>query len=175
MLASFGQGSNSIKSAEQGAGLGLPIAKSLVDLHGGTFSLKSKLRIGTEVVVTFPPERVMSALAPLAEPAPSIAPQPSPARATMPPAAKARRCAGCCGFRVVIAFGAQTSTPIAFRAAIAYLFLRAPTHIHDHSRCPQAIETPCNKVCAVDPIFVLVHRLRTEPRRDRGLARIHRR
>ncbi len=37
VLASFGQGSNSIKSAEQGAGLGLPIAKSLVDLHGGTF------------------------------------------------------------------------------------------------------------------------------------------
>jgi len=29
VLASFGQGSNSIKSAEQGAGLGLPIAKSL--------------------------------------------------------------------------------------------------------------------------------------------------
>src|SRR6478736_4142548 len=67
VLASFGQGSNSIKSAEQGAGLGLPIAKSLVDLHGGSFSLKSKLRIGTEVVVTFPPERVMSALAPVSE------------------------------------------------------------------------------------------------------------
>jgi len=75
VLASFGQGSNSIKSAEQGAGLGLPIAKSLIDLHGGTFSLKSKLRIGTEVIVTFPPERVMAALAPLAEPAPSIQPQ----------------------------------------------------------------------------------------------------
>ena len=59
VLASFGQGSNSIKSAEQGAGLGLPIAKNLIDLHGGTFTLKSKLRIGTEVVVTFPPERVM--------------------------------------------------------------------------------------------------------------------
>ena len=67
VLASFGQGSNSIKSAEQGAGLGLPIAKNLIDLHGGTFALKSKLRIGTEVIVTFPPERVMSALAPLAE------------------------------------------------------------------------------------------------------------
>ena len=76
VLASFGQGSNSIKSAEQGAGLGLPIAKSLVDLHGGTFTLKSKLRIGTEVIVTFPPERVMSALAPLAEPGPSIEPAP---------------------------------------------------------------------------------------------------
>ncbi len=67
VLASFGQGSNSIKSAEQGAGLGLPIAKSLVDLHGGTFSLKSKLRIGTEVVVTFPPERVVAAMAPMKE------------------------------------------------------------------------------------------------------------
>jgi len=71
VLASFGQGSNSIKSAEQGAGLGLPIAKSLVDLHGGTFVLKSKLRIGTEVIVTFPPERVVSALAPVAEAPPT--------------------------------------------------------------------------------------------------------
>jgi two-component system cell cycle sensor histidine kinase PleC len=92
VLASFGQGSNSIKSAEQGAGLGLPIAKSLIDLHGGTFTLKSKLRIGTEVVITFPPERVMSALAPFTEPAPSIAPpqsQPEPEPASAPTAAKA--------------------------------------------------------------------------------------
>ncbi|MGA7534488.1 MAG: HAMP domain-containing sensor histidine kinase, partial [Pseudolabrys sp.] len=73
VLASFGQGSNSIKSAEQGAGLGLPIAKSLVDLHGGTFTLKSKLRIGTEVTVTFPPERVVAAMAPMPETAPPIA------------------------------------------------------------------------------------------------------
>jgi two-component system cell cycle sensor histidine kinase PleC len=83
VLASFGQGSNSIKSAEQGAGLGLPIAKSLVDLHGGTFTFKSKLRIGTEVLVTFPPERVSlpperitAALAPLAPLAPLIEPSP---------------------------------------------------------------------------------------------------
>jgi two-component system cell cycle sensor histidine kinase PleC len=75
VLASFGQGSNSIKSAEQGAGLGLPIAKNLIDLHGGTFTLKSKLRIGTEVIVTFPPERVMSALAPMAEEAPPLQPE----------------------------------------------------------------------------------------------------
>jgi two-component system cell cycle sensor histidine kinase PleC len=74
VLASFGQGSNSIKSAEQGAGLGLPIAKSLIDLHGGTFVLKSKLRIGTEVICTFPPERVVAAIAPIAEPSPPIAP-----------------------------------------------------------------------------------------------------
>jgi two-component system cell cycle sensor histidine kinase PleC len=67
VLDTFGQGSNAIKSAEQGAGLGLPIVKSLIELHGGTFSLKSKLREGTEVVVTFPPERVMAALEPVAE------------------------------------------------------------------------------------------------------------
>jgi two-component system cell cycle sensor histidine kinase PleC len=78
VLASFGQGSNSIKSAEQGAGLGLPIAKSLVDLHGGTFTLKSKLRIGTEVIVTFPPERVVAAMAPMAEHAPPITPPGEP-------------------------------------------------------------------------------------------------
>jgi two-component system cell cycle sensor histidine kinase PleC len=86
VLASFGQGSNSIKSAEQGAGLGLPIAKSLVDLHNGSFTLKSKLRIGTEVIVTFPPERVMAALAPLAEPAPPLAPKPRTEAAKSPPA-----------------------------------------------------------------------------------------
>src|SRR5262245_1002952 len=62
VLASFGQGTNAIKSAEQGTGLGLPIAKNLVDLHGGTFTLNSKLREGREVIVAFQQERVMSAL-----------------------------------------------------------------------------------------------------------------
>ena len=80
VLASFGQGSNAIKSAEQGAGLGLPIAKSLVDLHGGTFTLKSKLRVGTEVIIALPPERVMAALEPMSDPAPTLQPAaPAPA------------------------------------------------------------------------------------------------
>jgi two-component system cell cycle sensor histidine kinase PleC len=74
VLDSFGQGSNAIKSAEQGAGLGLPIVKKLIDLHGGTFTLRSKLREGTEVVVTFPPERVMSALEPIRQPSPPLQP-----------------------------------------------------------------------------------------------------
>ena len=81
VLASFGRGSNSIKSAEQGTGLGLPIAKNLTDMHGGTFQLKSKLRIGTEVIVTFPPERVLAAMEPLAEvSSPPIAPAQEPPR-----------------------------------------------------------------------------------------------
>jgi two-component system, cell cycle sensor histidine kinase PleC len=81
VLASFGQGSNSIKSAEQGAGLGLPIAKNLIDMHGGTFTLKSKLRIGTEVIVTFPPERVMTALGPMSDEAEAPPLQPETAAA----------------------------------------------------------------------------------------------
>ncbi len=55
------------KNAEEGAGLGLPIVKGLVELHGGTFTLKSKLREGTEVIVIFPPERVLDALPATAE------------------------------------------------------------------------------------------------------------
>ena len=64
VLSSFGQGTNSIKTAEQGAGLGLPIVNGLIDLHGGTFTLRSKLRQGTEVIVTFPASRVMVPLTP---------------------------------------------------------------------------------------------------------------
>ena len=65
VLSSFGRGSLAIKTAEQGSGLGLPIVKGLIDLHSGTFTLKSKPREGTEVIVTFPPERVMEALGPV--------------------------------------------------------------------------------------------------------------
>ncbi len=89
-LASFGQGTNAIKSAEQGTGLGLPIAKNLVDLHGGAFTLKSKLREGTEVIVTFPPERVVSALGPVVERGPSIQPEDDPPAARKPAAAPGR-------------------------------------------------------------------------------------
>jgi two-component system cell cycle sensor histidine kinase PleC len=64
VLSSFGQGTNAIKTAEQGAGLGLPIVNGLIDLHGGTFTLRSKLREGTEVIVTFPASRVLLPLTP---------------------------------------------------------------------------------------------------------------
>jgi two-component system, cell cycle sensor histidine kinase PleC len=64
VLSSFGQGAIAIKTPEQGAGLGLPIVQGLVDLHGGTFDLRSKLREGTEITVGFPASRVMSALPP---------------------------------------------------------------------------------------------------------------
>ena len=65
VLSSFGRGSLAHKNAEEGTGLGLPIVQGLVELHGGQFRLTSKVRQGTEVVVIFPPERVMDALAAL--------------------------------------------------------------------------------------------------------------
>ncbi|MGQ0443633.1 MAG: sensor histidine kinase, partial [Beijerinckiaceae bacterium] len=61
VMSSFGRGTLALKNAEEGSGLGLPIVKGLVELHGGSFALKSKLREGTEVIVIFPPERVMAA------------------------------------------------------------------------------------------------------------------
>ena len=51
VMSSFGRGTLAQKNAEEGSGLA-----------GGTFTLKSKLREGTEVIVIFPPERVMDTL-----------------------------------------------------------------------------------------------------------------
>jgi two-component system cell cycle sensor histidine kinase PleC len=65
VLSSFGQGSLAQKTAEQGAGLGLPIVQKIMELHQGRFDLFSKLRFGTEVIATFPRARVMDALAPV--------------------------------------------------------------------------------------------------------------
>ena len=67
VLSSFGQGALAQKTAEQGAGLGLPIVQKIMDLHQGRFDLFSKLRFGTEVIATFPRARVMDALAPVVE------------------------------------------------------------------------------------------------------------
>ncbi|WP_206682816.1 sensor histidine kinase [Chthonobacter albigriseus] len=62
VLSAFGQGSLAIKTAEQGTGLGLPIVQALMQMHGGRFDLKSKLREGTEATITFPSSRVMEVM-----------------------------------------------------------------------------------------------------------------
>jgi two-component system cell cycle sensor histidine kinase PleC len=68
VMQTFGRGSLAIKTAEQGSGLGLPIVKGLIDLHGGGFRIKSSPRAGTEVTITLPAERVMDTLPALPHP-----------------------------------------------------------------------------------------------------------
>ncbi len=61
VLSAFGQGAISIKTAEQGTGLGIPIVQALIHMHGGNFTLRSRVGEGTEAIATLPAKRVVSA------------------------------------------------------------------------------------------------------------------
>ncbi|MFA9550639.1 MAG: sensor histidine kinase [Hyphomicrobium sp.] len=54
-LTPSGQVDLSRARSRDGAGLGLPIARALVQLHGGELKVESDLNVGTRVVVTLPP------------------------------------------------------------------------------------------------------------------------
>jgi two-component system, cell cycle sensor histidine kinase PleC len=56
-LAPFGQVDASRSRWREGSGLGLPIAKALVELHGGTIKISSLKGQGTEVLVRLPSTR----------------------------------------------------------------------------------------------------------------------
>ena len=57
-LTPFGQIESALSRKHQGSGLGLPLTKALVELHGGSLDLQSELGNGTTVTLTFPPPRV---------------------------------------------------------------------------------------------------------------------
>ncbi len=57
-LTPFGQVSNNLPNVPQGTGLGLPLAKAMMDLHDGEFVMRSQLGAGTTVLLIFPSERV---------------------------------------------------------------------------------------------------------------------
>jgi two-component system cell cycle sensor histidine kinase PleC len=60
VLESFGQARHDVANAdERGTGLGLPIVKGLIELHGGTLSLESIAGNGTTVTITLPLQRVI--------------------------------------------------------------------------------------------------------------------
>ena len=61
VLSPFGQVESAFSRKHHGTGLGLPLAKSLAELHGGRLYLESTPGVGTTVTVTLPPERVVSA------------------------------------------------------------------------------------------------------------------
>jgi two-component system, cell cycle sensor histidine kinase PleC len=79
VMSSFGRGALAQKNAEEGTGLGLPIVKGLIELHGGQFILKSKVREGTDAIVVLPPQRVMNALPRMEA---TVQPKPAPRFAT---------------------------------------------------------------------------------------------
>jgi signal transduction histidine kinase len=43
----------------EGTGLGLPLTKSLVEMHGGSLDMQSDVGVGTTVTVRFPAERIV--------------------------------------------------------------------------------------------------------------------
>jgi NO-binding membrane sensor protein with MHYT domain/signal transduction histidine kinase len=58
-LEPFSQVDNSLIKSFEGTGLGLPLAKRLIELHGGRMTIESAHGTGTTVRVTLPFERVL--------------------------------------------------------------------------------------------------------------------
>jgi signal transduction histidine kinase len=61
-LQPFGQVDSSLSRKYAGTGLGLPIAKQLIEMHGGTLTIESQASIGTTVTILVPDERVVSSV-----------------------------------------------------------------------------------------------------------------
>ncbi|MBE7637377.1 PAS domain S-box protein [Sneathiella sp. P13V-1] len=59
-LTAFVQIDGELGRKYQGTGLGLPLSKRLMELHGGTLDLKSSFGNGTTVYLSFPAERVLT-------------------------------------------------------------------------------------------------------------------
>ena len=59
-LTPFGQVDSQIARKHEGTGLGLPITRSLVRLHGGEFAIESAPGKGTTITAEFPAERVVA-------------------------------------------------------------------------------------------------------------------
>ncbi|MGE4350940.1 MAG: sensor histidine kinase [Bdellovibrionales bacterium] len=58
-MAPFGQIESALSRKNQGTGLGLPLTRALVELHGGNLNIKSVVGRGTTITLTFPKSRVV--------------------------------------------------------------------------------------------------------------------
>ncbi|MCH8000544.1 MAG: PAS domain S-box protein [Proteobacteria bacterium] len=58
-LSQFGQVDSDLDRQYEGTGLGLPLTKALVELHGGCFDLQSRAGVGTTATVRFPATRII--------------------------------------------------------------------------------------------------------------------
>jgi len=66
VMQPFGQATNHLTEHQSGTGLGLPICKSLIEMHEGTLELESRENEGTTVRLWLPPARLRMADAVLA-------------------------------------------------------------------------------------------------------------
>lgn len=57
-LEQFGQVDSSLARKYEGAGLGLPLAKKFMELHGGSLTLESVVNVGTTVTLVLPKVRL---------------------------------------------------------------------------------------------------------------------
>ncbi|MBV9815473.1 MAG: ATP-binding protein [Alphaproteobacteria bacterium] len=60
-LERFGQVDGGLARVHEGSGLGLPLARKLVELHGGSLTLRSEKGRGTTATVLLPSSRVLMA------------------------------------------------------------------------------------------------------------------
>ncbi|MEE8189896.1 MAG: ATP-binding protein [Kiloniellales bacterium] len=58
-LLQFGQVDSDLNRRFEGTGLGLPLAKTFVELHGGSLDLQSQVGVGTTVTLRFPSQRII--------------------------------------------------------------------------------------------------------------------
>jgi PAS domain S-box-containing protein len=59
-LSQFGQVDSDLNRKQMGTGLGLPLSKSLAELHGGSLDLQSQIGAGTTVTVRLPAARIVN-------------------------------------------------------------------------------------------------------------------
>lgn len=64
-LTPFGQADNMMTRKQAGTGLGLPLAKAMMELHGGRLMVRSEKGAGTAIILIFPGTRIASAPLPV--------------------------------------------------------------------------------------------------------------
>ena len=58
VLRPFEQVDSALSRKYEGIGLGLPLSKSFVELHGGSLEIQSELGVGTTAIVRLPKVRI---------------------------------------------------------------------------------------------------------------------